>query len=271
MTEAEKALLAGHSIEAKEARKFADMNFAFKGHPLTNSSLDMVWGTGHNYLSDRYGALVDVYPSTKHVWKQMVQPTSHEVFVKRMQDKRFPRITHLVQRWRKPCHECDWKQVLEKPGVPCAAPDCQSLAPEQPTPPEHVRVCDPVTGCHMVKGPALRPRDDLADQVLKGQDSGEADPLGIFDELGDHRQPAAAVLGARHEDHSYRQKWGEPISDFLMGGWDLQQGRTANAHETKEHEKDEPLKYPRYFPHTKGVWSGAKPPEVGGDDDTAEE
>jgi len=163
------------------------------------------------------------------------------------------------------------EQVLEKPGVPCAAPDCQSLAPEQPTPPEHVRVCDPVTGCHMVKGPALRPRDDLADQVLKGQDSGEADPLGIFDELGDHRQPAAAVLGARHEDHSYRQKWGEPISDFLMGGWDLQQGRTANAHETKEHEKDEPLKYPRYFPHTKGVWSGAKPPEVGGDDDTAAE
>ena len=124
-----------------------------------------------------------------------------------------------------------------------------------------MRVCNPATGCTLVKGPALRTRDALKDQILKGQEAGEADPFGVFDELGDHQQPAALVLGARHEDHSYGDNWGEPISDFLMGNWDLHRGRTANAHDTKQSEVDKPIKYPRYFPHTKGVWSGPKEEE----------
>ena len=40
-------------------------------------------------------------------------------------------------------------------------------------------------------------------------------------------QPAAAVLGARHEDHSFGEKWGEPFSDFLNGDWDLRGGVTG--------------------------------------------
>jgi hypothetical protein len=85
------------------------------------------------------------------------------------------------------------------------------------------------------------------------------------------RQPAAMVLGARHEDHSYGENWGEPISDFLMGNWDAQSGRLANAHDTKPTEKDLPVKFPRYFPHTKGVWSGAKEAEEGGEDEDEDE
>lgn len=68
MTAAEHELLSGNSTESYEARKFADNNFAFGAEsPLNETSLNMVWGTGHRYLSDRYGALVDVYPSTKSV------------------------------------------------------------------------------------------------------------------------------------------------------------------------------------------------------------
>lgn len=164
-------------------------------------------------------------------------------------------------------------QVLEKPSKPCAAPDCQVAAPEDAAPPpEHVRVCNPASGCRMVQGPALQKRDALKDQVLKGQEAGVADPFGVYDELGDHLQPAAMVLGARHEDHSYGDNWGEPISDFLMGDWDAQSGRLANGHDSKAEERDEPVKYKRYFPHTKGTWSGVKEEEDdGGEGDEDEE
>jgi hypothetical protein len=138
------------------------------------------------------------------------------------------------------------------------------------SPPEHVRVCNPATGCHMVQGPALQKRDALKDQVLKGQEAGIADPFGVYGELGDHLQPAALVLGARHEDHSYGEHWGEPLSDYLMGNWDAQSGRLANEHDTKAAEKDEPIKYKRYFPHPKGVWSGPKEDEDEGDEEAEE-
>ena len=203
MSKADKELLSGNSTEAMEARKFADWNFAMgtDKSPLDKSSLDLVWGTGHNYLSERYGALVDRYPSTKEVYKQLLQPNSQHVWKKRMEDKRFPRITHLVQRWRKHCPACEFKEVLESPSTSCEAPDCQDFAPKAAQGPEKVRVCSPGTGCHFVEGPALRPKDSLQDQVLKGQEAGEADPFGVFNELGDSREPANAVLGARHEDH----------------------------------------------------------------------
>jgi len=272
MTEAEKALLEGNTSESLEARKFADWDYAWKDQsPLNQSSLNLVWGTAHKYISDRYGALADVYPSTKQIAKQLMLPTAHAVWKKRMQDKKFPRVTPLEQRWRKPCPSCAFQEVLEKPSKACAAPDCQKHAPEEAPPPEHVRVCNPATGCHMVSGPALQKRDALKDQVLKGQEAGIADPLGVYDELGDHLQPAAMVLGARHEDHSYGENWGEPISDFLMGNWDGQSGRLANKHDTKPAEKDLPVKFPRYFPHTKGVWSGTKEDEEGGDDEDEDE
>lgn len=35
------------------------------------------------------------------------------------------------------------------------------------------------------------------------------------------------MLGARHEDHSFGEKWGEPFSDFLNGDWDLRGGVTG--------------------------------------------
>jgi len=258
MTAAEHELLSGNSTESYEARKFADNNFAFGAEsPLNETSLNMVWGTGHRYLSDRYGALVDVYPSTKQLMKQLVQPTLHEVWLKRMQDKQFPRVTKLVQRWRNNCPGCELRAVLEKSTKMCKAPDCQSRAPVEPTPPEHVKVCNPAAGCYFVKGPKLRSRDALKDQVLKGQEAGMADPLGLYGELGDHRVPASLVLGARHEDHNYGEKWGEPISDFLMSNWDVHSG-LANEHDTTAIERDQPLEFPRYYPHTKGVSSGPK-------------
>jgi len=202
--------------------------------------------------------------------KQLLEPTSHQVLLKRMQDKQFPRITKLVQRWRKSCHECELRGVLEKASKECNAPDCRTRAPVEATPPEHVRVCNPATGCYFVKGPKLQSRDALKDQVLKGQQAGRADPFGLYSELGDHVQAASVVLGARHEDHSYGLQSGEPISDFLMSNWDLHSG-LVNQHDTKPLLLDLPLSYPRY-PHTKGVWSGPKPPapaadDVEGDDD----
>ena len=46
----------------------------------------------------------------------------------------------------------------------------------------------------------------------------------------------------------------------------------ANEHETKALEMDAPLQHPRYYPHTKGVWSGPKDgEEKGGEEDGEEE
>ena len=153
MSKADKAILSGNTTDAVEARKFADWNFAMGNakSPLDESSINLMWGTGHKYLSNHYGALVDAYPSTKEVMKQLLQPNEHAVWNKRMQDKRFPRITHLIQRWRKHCPACEYKEVLENPDAPCEAPDCQLVAPLEAPPPEHVRVCNPLTGCHVVE------------------------------------------------------------------------------------------------------------------------
>ena len=131
------------------------------------------------------------------------------------------------------------------------------------------------------------------------------------------------MLGARHEDHSFGEKWGEPFSDFLNGDWDLRGGvtgfvfcfssshllshspltnarahtqqtsttqrhththtqtrthshshthtHTANEHDTKTHELDTALEYPRYYPHTKGKWKGPKPEEKDDGEDEAGE
>jgi hypothetical protein len=98
VSNAEAQLLLGNTTESYELRKFADCNFAFaKESPLNRSTLDLVWGKGHHYLSDRYGAMVDVYPSTTQVYEQLVHPNSKWVQLARYQDKQFPRITPLVQ------------------------------------------------------------------------------------------------------------------------------------------------------------------------------
>ena len=41
----------------------------------------------------------------------------------------------------------------------------------------------------------------------------------------------------------------------------------ANEHDTKTQEMDAPLHHPRYYPHTKGVWSGAKDGEEDEEDE----
>ena len=258
-TPAEQAELAGDTPEAKEARKFADWDYAFGNKsPLDKESKRLVWGAGNKYLADKYGALVDLYPSKQAVAKQLAPPTTHAVLRHRMQDKGFPRVTHLVQRWRKPCSNCEFKEVLEKPSTECAAPDCQENAPEEPAPKvQHVRVCNPGSGCHVVDIP-VHSRDALKDQILKGQAQGIADPFGVVSEFEDEREPASAVLGARHEDNNYGHKTGEPLSDLLTGSWDGQNGVAGPEGPRVDAEKDEPVAFHHYGPHTKGTWSGAE-------------
>ena len=93
----------------------------------------------------------------------------------------------MVQRWRKGCPECDFREVLEKQSKACAAPSCQEVAPEEVTPPKYIRICN-VADCKVVKGPSLRARDALKDQILKGQIHGIADPFGLAGLVEDARK-----------------------------------------------------------------------------------
>ena len=93
----------------------------------------------------------------------------------------------MVQRWRKGCPECDFRAVLEKQSKACAAPSCQEVAPEEVTPPKYIRICN-VADCKVVKGPSLRARDALKDQILKGEIHGIADPFGLAGLVEDTRK-----------------------------------------------------------------------------------
>jgi hypothetical protein len=87
-----------------------------------------------------------------------------------------------------------------------------------------VKVCNSVTGCHMVKA-KVPPEPSINDAIQEGEVGGKVDPFGLGNALGDQVLPAWEVAGLRmHENFHNRVKSGEPVGDFLVAGWDGHNG-----------------------------------------------
>ncbi|EKX37412.1 hypothetical protein GUITHDRAFT_116372 [Guillardia theta CCMP2712] len=138
--------------------------------PLNPKLLKMMWGDAANYMRDSFGYPADYFPSTRQMKKQLMKTTSKDVLQARYDKKKgFPRVTPVVERCRRKCSGCPFKEIA------------------------------------------------------KGSLNGKADPFGFLGELQDDEMPEKLVARQRNPMNSF-SRFGEPISDAMMKGWDMHNG-----------------------------------------------
>ena len=75
----------------------------------------MVWGDVANYMRDSFGYPADYFPSTMQMKKQLMKTTSKDVLKARYDEKKgFPRVTPVVERCRRICSGCPFKEVRDQ-------------------------------------------------------------------------------------------------------------------------------------------------------------
>jgi len=167
--------------------------------PLDPELRKMVWGDAAQYMQDSYGYPSDSFPSTRQMKKQLMNTVTKGVLEARYDRKKgFPRVTPLVERCRRTCSRCPLKEVLERRHTACKAPDCRP-------------------------GKCSKSDDPLTKQIARGSLNGKADPFGFQGELEDEELPEEVVASQRNLVSTF-SRYGEPITDAIIRGWDMHNG-----------------------------------------------
>ncbi|EKX54539.1 hypothetical protein GUITHDRAFT_100015 [Guillardia theta CCMP2712] len=167
--------------------------------PLDPELRKMVWGDAADFMQDSFGYPSDTFPSTRQMKKQLMNTATKEVLEARYDRKKgFPRVTPLVERCKRTCSRCPFKEVLEHRETSCKEPDC--------TP-----------------GKCSKNDDPLTKQIAKGSLNGKADPFGFQSELEDEELPEQLVAMHRNPLDPF-SRYGEPITDAIVRGWDMHNG-----------------------------------------------
>ena len=194
------------------------------------------------FMQDKFGFPVDVYPSNRQMQQQvertLTTPEMSNVQALRHDPWESPNIQ---QRWRKDPDcvgtSCPWRPVLEDKDKKCDAKYCSETCKGDQCGEKlpSVEVCGPL-GCRKTT-PVTHQPAPLKEQLSKGGLDGQADPFGAEAMFGDLRAPAvAAALDIGLRAH-FRSNSGEPIGDAAMRGWQMHNGIDYEAGGGTQSEK----------------------------------